>query len=61
MQPLAGFPSASRPVQFAPDLVGPLALLWEKKEKNVALIECLADLTHTHYKVRRLHLVIVDL
>ena len=27
----------------------------------VALIECVADLTQPHYKVRRLHLVIVDL
>ena len=27
----------------------------------MALIECVADLTQPHYKVRRLHLVIVDL
>ena len=33
----------------------------QRRYPPVALIECVADLTQTHYKVRRLHLVIVDL
>ena len=33
----------------------------QRRYPPVALIECVADLTQPHYKVRRLHLVIVDL
>ena len=33
----------------------------QRRYPPVALIECVADLTQTYYKVRRLHLVIVDL
>ena len=33
----------------------------QRRYPPVALIECVADITQTHYKVRRLHLVIVDL
>ena len=33
----------------------------QRRYPPVALIECVADIAQTHYKVRRLHLVIVDL
>ena len=33
----------------------------QRRYPPVALIECVADITQTYYKVRRLHLVIVDL
>ena len=33
----------------------------QRRYPPVALIECVADITQKHYKVRRLHLVIVDL
>ena len=33
LQLLSATPSASRPVHYCTDLVGPLALLWEKEEK----------------------------
>ena len=39
----------------------PPGITAQRRYPPVALIECVADLTHTHYKVRRLHLVIVDL
>ena len=39
----------------------PSDLTAQRRYPPVALIECVADLTQPHYKVRRLHLVIVDL
>ena len=39
----------------------PPGITAQRRYPPVALIECVADLTQTHYKVRRLHLVIVDL
>ena len=39
----------------------PPDLTAQRRYPPVALIECVADLTQPHYKVRRLHLVIVDL
>ena len=39
----------------------PPDLTAQRRYPPVALIECVADLTQTHYTVRRLHLVIVDL
>ena len=33
----------------------------QRRYPPVALIECVADITQKHHKVRRLHLVIVDL
>ena len=39
----------------------PPDLTAQRRYPPVALIECVADLTQTHYKVPRLHLVIVDL
>ena len=39
----------------------PTGTMAQGRYPPVALIECVADITQTHYKVRRLHLVIVDL
>ena len=39
----------------------PTGTMAQRRYPPVALIECVADITQTHYKVRRLHLVIVDL
>ena len=39
----------------------PTVPMAQRRYPPVALIECVADITQTHYKVRRLHLVIVDL
>ena len=39
----------------------PSDLTAQRRYLSVVLIECVADLTQPHYKVRRLHLVIVDL
>ena len=39
----------------------PSDLTAQRRYPSVALIECVADLTQPHYKVRRLHLVIADL
>ena len=39
----------------------PTGTMAQRRYPPVALIECVADITQKHYKVRRLHLVIVDL
>ena len=39
----------------------PGGTLAQRRYPPVALIECVADILHKHHKVRRLHLVIVDL
>ena len=39
----------------------PTGTMAQRRYPPVALIECVADITQTHYKVRRLRLVIVDL
>ena len=39
----------------------PNGTMAQRRYPPVALVECVADITQKHYKVRRLHLVIVDL
>ena len=39
----------------------PGGIMAQRRYPPVALIECVADITQKHHKVRRLHLVIVDL